>query len=535
MAKDPTRPAGGSQKAGRGGAKIDGTGALPSLPPEAAQRIAALVQSAGAPKAANDDAAAGGRAFGRKPGRVSASDRPASSSLPTDELLPRTPRMGGFDVEAMNREWGLVLMGSKTVVLREQLSGPLEDRQRIITVDAFRTLFLNSYTEVATGDGKVNGTTWAKRWLAHRSRRTFYGIEFFPNPDGAESTPGYLNLWQGFSVEPRQKEGGWSILRDHLFNNVCNSDEALFRWVFGWFAHMVQRPRERVGTALVMRGKMGTGKTKVGEVMGSLFKSHYFAVDDPRYVTGQFNAHMASCLLLQAEEAVWAGDKAAEGRLKGLVTSRFQMIEAKGIDPIRLDNFVRLLMTSNEDWVVPAGKDERRFCVLDVNPRCAQNHEYFAEMDAQLDNGGREALLYDLMTFNLAGLNLRQIPSTSALFEQKMRSLAGEEAWWHECLESGRTPGAADTWMPEVSRDAVYQHYRAFSEGIGIGRRRTPDELGRALHKMVPGLGVRRVRITAEGEQRRPRCYVFPPLEECRANFSELLGWEIAWGDGDGG
>ncbi|MBL7405596.1 hypothetical protein INQ30_24975, partial [Escherichia coli] len=120
-------------------------------------------------------------------------------------------------------------------------------------------------------------------------------------------------------------------------------------------------------TALVMRGKMGTGKTKIGEAIGSLFPSHYFLVDDARYVTGNFNAHMASCLLLQAEEAVWAGDKNAEGRLKSLVTAKTQMIESKGVDPIRLDNFVRLLMTSNEDWVIPAGKDERRFCVLDIN------------------------------------------------------------------------------------------------------------------------------------------------------------------------
>ncbi len=48
---------------------------------------------------------------------------------------------------------------------------------------------------------------------------------------------------------------------------------------------------------------MGTGKSTIGEVMGSLIASHYFLVDDPRYLVGQFNAHMASCLLLQADEA----------------------------------------------------------------------------------------------------------------------------------------------------------------------------------------------------------------------------------------
>jgi hypothetical protein len=166
-----------------------------------------------------------------------------------------------------------------------------------------------------------------------------------------------------------------------VFNNICNGDEKHFRWVWGYLADMVQRPRQRPGTALVLRGKQGAGKSKLGEVIGRLFPEHYFQVDDPRYVTGNFNAHMATCLLLQADEAVWAGDKAAEGRLKGLITAHMQQIEAKGVDPIRLPNYMRVIMTSNEDWVVPAGKEERRFCVLDVSDRCAQNYYYFREMD----------------------------------------------------------------------------------------------------------------------------------------------------------
>src|SRR6202012_732780 len=132
---------------------------------------------------------------------------------------------------------------------------------------------------------------------------------------------------------------------DHRPNEVCDGDPELFKYVFGWMAHIVQEPRERLGAAIVLRGKRGTGKSKVGEVLGSLFSSHYFQVDDARYITGQFNAHMASCLLLQADEAVWAGDKAAEGRLKGLITSEMQMIESKGVDPIRLPNYVRVIMT----------------------------------------------------------------------------------------------------------------------------------------------------------------------------------------------
>lgn len=446
----------------------------------------------------------------------------------------RQARVSGFDLDQLNAEWSLVLMGSRAVMAHERAAGPVEDRLRIIAIDAFQQWLANTFTEVVSPDGKVKGMTWAKRWLTHPRRRQYAGIEFFPNPEGSPSTPDYLNLWRGFSVVPRAGAGRYDIFRDHLMNNVCESDPELFRWVFGWFAHLMQRPRERIGTALVMRGKMGTGKTKVGEVMGSLLQAHYFAVDDPRYVTGQFNAHMASCLLLQAEEAVWAGDKAAEGRLKGLVTSKFQMIEAKGIDPIRLDNYVRLLMTSNEDWVVPAGKDERRFCVLDVNPRCAQNTDYFREMDAELAAGGREALLADLLAFDISTVDLRKIPRTGALLEQKLRSLDSVESWLFERLVSGATTSVGERWVEVVPCSTLFDDYIAVAEKVGVRRKSEMTAFGIKLQKLVPGLQrAKRMIEYSPSVMKRVWCYLLPPLEQCREAFAGEMGQAIDWGPAD--
>lgn len=125
--------------------------------------------------------------------------------------------------------------------------------------------------------------TWAEAWLKSPYRRTYNGVEFFPDRDTLDGTEGYYNLWRDFSVDPIRREGAsYAIFKDHLLTNVAKGDQALATWIFAWFAQMMQCPRERVGTALVLRGKMGTGKTKVGEVMGSLIQAHYFLVDDPR-------------------------------------------------------------------------------------------------------------------------------------------------------------------------------------------------------------------------------------------------------------
>ena len=232
-----------------------------------------------------------------------------------------------------------------------------------------------------------------------------------------------------------------------------------------------------------------------------------------------------------------AGDKAAEGRLKGLITSPFQQIQHKGIDPIRLPNYVRLILTSNEPWVVPAGKDERRFCVLAVDPRCAQNHEYFAEMDQELAEGGLEYLLHDLLTFDLGSVNLRQIPRTEALLEQKIRSLDSVESWWFERLMSGSIARNGTEWCAEVPCSTLFEDYIAVAEKIGVRRKQEEIVFGIALGKLVRG-GLERVRRHAEVKDedgmkvtKRTWCYVLPPLSEVRQNFENLVGQTVMWPD----
>ncbi|PNG27019.1 primase-helicase family protein [Methylocella silvestris] len=468
------------------------------------------------------------------------------------------PDGDGFDdddgvdgiVGGMNSEWALVLMGSRAVIMREMPHAPVEDRTRVVSIDAFRA-YLSNQTCVIKGRERQPDGSWktvtrhlklAPLWLNSRRRRTYDGIEFFPDKDDAAGTRGYFNLWRGYSVtpDPSPAEGRrlkYRTFYDHLATNICDGNPELFRWVWNWFAHILQRPRERIGTAIAMRGKMGTGKTKIGEIMGSLFASHYFLVDDPRYVTGQFNAHMASCLLLQVDEGFWAGDKAAEGRLKGLVTAPKQMIEAKGVDPIRLDNYVRLLFSSNEGWVVPAGMDERRFCVIDVAAHVAQNGQYFAEMDAEMDAGGREALLADLLATDLDAPDapsLRVIPKTEALLEQKLRSLDTVSAWWFERLCDGAPTRRGSAWRRQVPVDVLFDDYVHHAEKIGVRRKSEKTSLGMLLRKLVPGLGNRKASETIDlgdgtSGVRRVPCWLFPPLADCRTAFVDAVKQPIDW------
>jgi hypothetical protein len=452
-----------------------------------------------------------------------------SAKLPEGGSDGKPPgRPSGFGIDEINRSYALAIWGGKAVVVNEQPHGPVNDRVRIMSFDSMNSWFANRYTEIRGADGKKRSVTWARAWHQHPDRRQYDGVEFFPNPDGAEGTPNYLNLWRGFSVTPSES-GSCAKFKDHLRVNVCQEDEGHFRYLIGSLAHIVQRPRARAGIALVLRGGKGTGKTKVGEVVGSLFAPHYFLVDDARYLTGQFNAHMASCLLLQADEAMWAGDKAAEGRLKGLITSDMQMVEAKGIDPIRMKNFVHVIMTSNEDWVVPASGDERRFFVLDVGSRCQRNNVYFAEIDDELDRGGRERLLYELLSFDLDQFNIYDTPQTKALLDQKIGSLSPLDEFWYGRLHDGYLIHGDDAWRKVVPLDTFYGEYKNEIKSRNIGRVRSSPDFGKHLRKLAAICDTRPVLEREPGVMRQTRCYEMPSLAECRNSFEKYLGQRISW------
>ncbi len=451
---------------------------------------------------------------------------------------PREPNAYGYDVNEMNRRYALVILGSKPVIyVNTPEAREVKDRKRFISLNAFDAWHANRFTEYRDQWGDIKKTTWAAIWMRSRKRREFFGVEFSPpdNDGNPVNSPGYLNLWGGFAYVPAEKPDPmrYKTFRDHLLNNVCGGDQSLFRWVFGFLARIVQRPRERIGVALVLRGDMGTGKTKVGEIMGRIIPEHYFLVDHPRYVTGNFNVHMATCLLLQADEAVWAGDKTAEGRLKSLITSPAQPIEAKGIDPIWVQNFVTLILTSNEDWVVPAGKDERRFAVLDVDPRCAQNSEYFAEMDRELENGGFEHLLGALLCFPLDSVNLRQIPRTKALLEQKVQSLNSIESWWYGRLMAGAPTHKLTEWKNEIPTQHLFLDYIESSDQVGIKRKKAETEFGTKLGKLCPSLRRTRPRMIVDDglnqKSGRVHCILLPDLQTARAEMDARLQQSADW------
>ena len=421
----------------------------------------------------------------------------------------------------LNEKHAIVMLGGKCVVLNEDFD-PVFMRKDISFshIDDLNKRYANRREPNPYANGHSESSV-AKIWFESPHRRQFDGIVFSPE----ENVPGFYNLYRGLGVEP--KPGDWTLMQQHIRDVIANGNEEIERYIVAWMADLVQKPGgQRPGTAIVLRGKQGTGKGSFASQLGRIVGPHFLHITNQHQLTGRFNNHLKDALLVFVDEGFWGGDKKIEGQLKAWVTEDQIMIEPKGKDPFPGRNHMRLIIASNNAWVVPAGKEERRFFVIDVAENHIQDKEYFGALYRQMESGGREAMLYDLLHMDISGYDLRSFPRTQALLEQIVNSMSSFERYWLDQLYNGSF-GRSDTdWNDPVSVDGFYDCYIEFEQRIGQRHRLSKSQVGKELRKLCPG--IQRVK-KQKFHQDRAFFYTFPPLEDCRKAFEERVKIEVDW------
>ena len=422
-------------------------------------------------------------------------------------------------------------LGGKCLVIEEAYCEALE-REKITFqgFGHFTNRYMNQKVQTSIDEkGNVKTKPAGRWWLEHESRRQYESLVFAP---GQEVKDAY-NLWRGFGVEA--KEGDCGLYLDHIFHNICNQNQEYFNYLIGWMARAVQCPGEQGEVAVVLRGKQGTGKGWFARIFGKLWGRHFLQVNTAKHLVGDFNAHLRDCVVLFADEAFYAGDKQHESVLKGIITEDTLTIMAKGIDMEPAPNYLHVIMASNSNWVVPAGNEERRYFVLDVDDEHMQDRAYFGQMIAQMKKGGYEALLDYLLKYDISEYEVRAIPQTEALQEQKTLSYGPEAAWWFDKLCTGRLLPTDNKWEGRVSRQSMQDEYLLYAQQRGQSRHATATVLGKFFRKACPE-GWPKTRQVKCANGNRPYEYEFPSLDACREHWDADFGGPFRWAttEGDG-
>jgi hypothetical protein len=381
-----------------------------------------------------------------------------------------------------------------------------------VSVDTIKQQYCNRSIELVGKDGVkfVEQGVW---WLKNSGRRTYKTIVF--DPSQPKEHMGCLNMWEGFKVEP--KKGTWKRAKKHIWNILCNKDPVIFKYVMKWFVWCVQNPHERAEVALIFKGKQGAGKGLILTQFVELFGAHGTQIAQRDHLTGKFSGHLKKIVFLYADEAYYPGDKEVEGNLKNLITESVVTRESKFMDPVLDKNRLHIVMSTNNEWVIPASQDSRRFFINKIDDRYAKGSatdasrkRYFTPIWIEMNNGGREAMLYDLLKYDLKGWHPRDnVPETKELLQQQYMSMTRADRCILNLLENGFFPGeyvGMDRWA--VPSRTLLDYINELDEDA-----KKISEKSKIL--ILQSLGVHRTRNA------KTRMLEFPSLKEVREKWNE--------------
>lgn len=422
----------------------------------------------------------------------------------------------------LNSKYFVVPEGSKVFVVEESTG-------TAFSFFDFRNLHSN--IRVPNENDRISGV--GSVWLNHPHRRQYQAITFSP---AADTGPDVYNSWRMFPYEPRS--GIWTLMRNHIREIICGGNAEYFDYIVNWMARGVQSPEKRAEIAIVLRGDPGTGKGIFANAYTALFAPHTYHASSPRDLTGRFNAHLKDVLVLFVDEAYFAGDKSTIGEMKRVITESTIAVEPKGRDRIEQPNRLKIIIASNEEWVIAAANHERRYFVLNVSDKRRQDKPYFKRIYEQLNNGGYEAMMYDLLNRDLTEFEHRSCPRTEALVEQQLFNMSHVQIYWSEILDAGQLPGQAKLFRlglnsegwGVVEKRALHDEFLKRTRERGFTHLPSLAQFAKQLRHLLPTGYPKKSRPRASDGTTRLQVWKFPPLQVCQRHFDLVRGLPVGQG-----
>lgn len=380
------------------------------------------------------------------------------------------------------------------------------------TPEAIEKQYSNQAIEIPSDKGSKY-IKLGKWWVEHPKRREYETLFFDPSRPKEHNK--CYNLWEGNSCEPRK--GSWRHTRKHIWKILCNKDKIKFKYVIKWFAWLIQNPHERAEVAIIFKGKQGAGKGFVMTQFVEMFGRHGMQISNRDHLTGKFSGHLKLVVFLFADEAYYPGDRDVEGTLNMLITENKVTREAKFAHPVLDKNRLHIAMATNNEWVIPAGSDSRRYFINEVDNSYAKNQttdmkrkEYFGKLWGEMSSGGQEAMLYDMLNINLEGWHPRDdVPETEEIKKQRLMNMPKVHKYLLSFLEDGVFPGQYDNATRYVINGQEFMDYLIKIE---------PDSKKISLKSMtnlLKEIGVEKIK-TAQRNM-----WHFPDLAKIRKNWDE--------------
>ncbi|WP_157790071.1 primase-helicase family protein [Bradyrhizobium japonicum] len=271
-----------------------------------------------------------------------------------------------------------------------------------------------------------------------------------------------------------------------------------------FLAHLVQRPQERIGHALLITSEAkGIGKSTLGTVVRRLVGEQNSRVAQTKDLKSSFDGWLIGKLVVQVDEVYEAGNWDLANKLKPLITEPTVSANIKYGPQLEIENYARFIMFSNHSAPLNIEEGDRRYFVFNSKAQ-PRDDEYYDRLYGYIETPeAMEALYGFLMRRDLSSFNpFRRPPMTDA----KRQIIAESEHPLHTYIIDAVVSGHFRRELgAEFSFDALARQLS--KDGYGAQAKNT-KEVGTALRLA----GVTQVRKTA-GDG-KVRMYVLPASED---------------------
>jgi Family of unknown function (DUF5906) len=429
-------------------------------------------------------------------------------------------------IDIINKDHFKTFINGKFKVIRENPDGTLE----IMEKKAFMDGFLETRLSIQYEGKDPKSTPISEIWLNSSLARKFaYGLEFDPSHAGNNNN-GKYNLFKGYKIIGR--EGDVSPFTDLMKDIICSGDEENFNYLVALIAQMFQQPWLKPGVAVVIRGDEGVGKSFFIEKLCTLLAPYFFKTSNPAYIFGDHNGQLKDVILLHLEEAIWAGSKKDESLLKDLITGPSIPINDKYVPVYLVGNHLHLFISGNPEWLVSTGFKARRIFALHASEAHIRDTDYFRKLDEWFKSGGAGALMYYFMNHK-SDIDLRIVPVTDELIEQKQQSMSGVSEWLYSIADSKEMPYGykEDNGHVLVIKAILHNDYN--NSPSGKRHQLSERKFGRQLVELLPELIHDNIKISDKNDIRR-NGYDVPICDNVRRSLEAKIGGRIKWSTPDG-
>lgn len=238
------------------------------------------------------------------------------------------------------------------------------------------------------------------------------GVVFRP----MQQTPDAINLFTGYKAKVLDTVDMKFIepILGHIKVVLANNNEEVYEYILDWIAALLQmRNGRKLGTALVFYSKKhGAGKNTITSFLrDKVIGTDYVAeTNDISSIVTKFNARFANKILTIVNEANNCSTNPEYhktfDKIKDIIDNRMITIEKKGVDPVSVEDYNHLIITTNNRWPVKIEESDRRFTLLETNDQycelTADNISYFNNINKYTNYEFSKLAADNFLTFSMS-------------------------------------------------------------------------------------------------------------------------------------